>query len=123
MRNINPTLRGFLIIVAVAAVITAAGAGAGLAVVLFVLQVAFIVAILYTLYALWRRNRQEISMWSRRARAVFYGAAVVAIANLIASLVLAYPSSGLEALVFFAVFAACGFAMWRVWRDEHTYGY
>jgi hypothetical protein len=28
-----------------------------------------------------------------------------------------------EALVFFFVLAASGFSMWRVWRDEHTYGY
>ena len=123
MRNINPTLRGFLIILAIAAAITAAGAEAGLYAVLFVLRIAFILAILYALYALWRRHREEISVWSLRARAVFYGAAGVAIANLIASFILTYPSGGLEALVFFAVFAACGFAMWRVWRDEHTYSF
>ncbi len=29
----------------------------------------------------------------------------------------------LEALVFFFVLVACGFALWRVWRGEHTYGY
>ena len=34
-----------------------------------------------------------------------------------------HPATGLEALIFFAVLAACVFAMWRVWRDEHTYGY
>ena len=31
--------------------------------------------------------------------------------------------TGLEALVFFAVLAAAGFSIWRVWRDAHTYGY
>jgi hypothetical protein len=31
--------------------------------------------------------------------------------------------SGWDLLSFLAVFALAGFAMWRVWRDEHTYGY
>jgi hypothetical protein len=25
--------------------------------------------------------------------------------------------------VFLVVFGLAGFAMWRVWRDEHAYGY
>jgi hypothetical protein len=29
----------------------------------------------------------------------------------------------METIVFLAGIAAGGFAMWRVWRDEHTYGY
>ena len=89
MRGINPTLRGFAIILFVAAAITAVGAEAGLYWLLFVLRIAFIVAI----------------------------------ADFAASFALPYPESGLEALVFFVVLGACAFAMWRVWRDEHTYGY
>ena len=34
-----------------------------------------------------------------------------------------FPNSGLETVVFIACLAAGGFAMWRVWRDEHTFGY
>ena len=66
-------------------------------------------------------NREQISYWSRRSRAVFYGAALLAIANIVASFALPYPETGLEAVVFFAVLIACAYAMWRVWRDEHTY--
>jgi hypothetical protein len=117
----NPTLRGLLIIVAIAVAITAAGAETGLYVVLFVLRILFIVAIGYVVYTLWRRNRAEIATWGGRAQVVFYGAAALAIVNLIASMALTYPDSGIEALVFFVIFAACAFAMWRVWRDEHTY--
>jgi hypothetical protein len=29
----------------------------------------------------------------------------------------------METIVFLAGVGAGGFAMWRVWRDEHTYGY
>ena len=28
---------------------------------------------------------------------------------------------GYEILAFVAVLALCGFAMWRTWRDQHTY--
>ena len=31
--------------------------------------------------------------------------------------------NGLNLIVFVAVFVLAGFAMWRVWRDEHSYGY
>ena len=122
MKGISPTARGLAIVVVVAAAITAAGAEAGLAYVFLVLQILFLVAIAIALYRLWRRNRQEISVWSARARVVFYAAAILAIADIVASFVLPYPSGGLESLVFFAVLAACAFSMWRIWRDEHTYG-
>jgi tellurite resistance protein TehA-like permease len=122
----NGTLRGFLIVVAVAAILTAAGRAGdvGLDLVFLILRIAFIVAIAIFLFGLWRRNREQISLWPFRSRAVFYGAAALAIVDLGASALLAsYPRGGLEALVFFFVLAASGFAMWRVWRDEHTYGY
>jgi len=31
--------------------------------------------------------------------------------------------SGLNALAFLLVLGFSGFGMWRVWRDQHTYGY
>lgn len=121
----NPTLRGALIIVAVAALITASGTAGdiGLGLVLLVLQIAFVVVLMIVLYRLWRTYRGEIGLWSLRARVVFYGAAALIFANLIGSMLSRYPENGLEALVFFVVFAGCGFAMWRVWQDQHTYGY
>ena len=123
MRNLSPTVRGIAILVVVAAAVTAADAEEGVYWLLYALRIAFIVAIVYFVYSLWRRRREEISMWSRRARMVFYGAAATVLANLIASFALTYPETGLERLVFFVVFGLAGFAMWRVWKDEHTYGY
>jgi tellurite resistance protein TehA-like permease len=121
----NGTLRGFLIIIVIAAALTAAGqAGAiGIALVFLILQIAFVVVIALFLFRLWRQNREEIATWPARVRAVFYGAAALALANIVLSLVTVYPSGGLEALVFFFVLAACVFSMWRAWRDQHTYGY
>ena len=121
----NGTLRGFLIILAVAVAITAAGqAGAiGLGLVLYILRVAFIVAIAIVLFRLWRSRREEIAMWPLRSRVVFYSAAALALVDVGAAALTSWPSAGGDALAFFVVLVACGFAMYRVWRDEHTYGY
>lgn len=123
--TINPTIRGFAIILVIAGVITALRLEDTVAALFLVVRIAFIVAIAYFLFTLWRRRREEISTWSARAQTVFYAAAVLALVNLALAFVpgLDYPATGLEALVFFAVLAACAFAMWRIWRDEHTYGY
>ncbi|HEX2044894.1 MAG TPA: hypothetical protein VHF23_04620 [Gaiellaceae bacterium] len=123
MRDVNPTLRGFAILVVLAAAITAFQLRVGLEIVLLFLQILFLLAIAYVLFMLWRTRREEISMWSARSRAVFYGGAALAIANIGLAFTSWYPVGGLESLVFLLVLAAAVFAMWRVWRDEHTYGY
>lgn len=123
--TINPTIRGFGIVILVAALITALRLENVLGGLFLVARIAFVAALAYFFYMLWRQRRHEIATWPARAQVVFYGGAVLALANLILAFVpvLDYPSNGLEALSFFIVLAACGFAMWRVWRDQHTYGY
>jgi hypothetical protein len=121
--RIHPTLRGWAIILGIAGIITALQLEDALAALFFVVRILFIVAIAYFLFMLWRRNREEIAAWGARSRVVFYGAVLLALVNIGMAFVLDYPSGGLEALIFFAVLAACVFAMWRVWRDEHSYGY
>jgi hypothetical protein len=121
----NGTLRGFLIILLVAVLITASGqaGSAGLDLVFLILRIAFIVAIGFFVFRLWRSNREEISTWPLRARIVFYGGAVLALVDLAASVGTRWPQGGLQALVFFFALVAAGYSMWRVWRDQHTYGY
>ena len=121
--NVNPTLRGFGIIVLIAAVITAFQLQVGLEVFLAFLNILFLLAIAYVLFLLWRSRREEISMWSTRSRAVFYGAAALAVANIVLWFATDWPESGFQTLIFFFVLFAAGFAMWRVWREQHTYGY
>ncbi len=119
----HPTLRGLAIVFLIAGVITALQLQDVLAALFLVVQIAFVLAIAYALYTLWRRNRGEIGTWSVRAQAVLYGSSLLALANIVAAFVTTYPRNGLEALLFFVVLAACGFSAWRVWRDAHTYGY
>jgi len=121
--NVNPTLRAFVILVLIAAVITALQLGFGLVVILRFLQVLFLVAIAYVLFVLWRRNREDIAMWSGRSRAVFYAGALLSIAAVGLAFTPWFPTSGVETVACIAAVAAGVFAMWRVWRDEHTYGY
>jgi len=121
----NGTVRGVLIIIAIAAALTAAGqAGSiGLSVVFLVLRIAFIVVIAIFVFRLWRANREEISMWPTRARAVLYGGALLALVDIALTVFTPWPTGGLEALIFFFVLAASIFAIWRVWKDQHTYAY
>jgi hypothetical protein len=121
--SVSPSLRGFGILVLIAAVVTALQIGAGLEVILVFLQILFLLAIAYVLFMLWRRRREEISQWSRRSQAVFYGGAAVAIGAVGLAFSPWFPNTGLETIVFLAALVGGVFAMWRVWRDEHTYGY
>ncbi len=121
-RDLNPTLRGFLIIALIAVVIVVLQLEKTLTALFLLAQIAFFLAIAFFVYLLWRDHREEISMWSARSRVVFYGAAVLIVVN-VASRWFVSVGSGLNLLVFVAVFVLGGFAMWRVWRDEHSYGY
>ena len=61
-------------------------------------------------------------MWPMRSRVVFYGAALLLVVN-VAVRFFVPVGNGWNLIVFLAVFVLGGFAMWRVWRDQHTYGY
>jgi cytochrome c oxidase assembly factor CtaG len=117
--RLNPTLRGFLIILAVVAVIVALQLEATLVALLLLARIAFILAIAFFIYLMWRERREEIAAWPLRARIVFYGAAFLAVADLAVNW---YGGAhGLQVLAFVGVLVLCGFAMWRTWRDQHTY--
>jgi hypothetical protein len=117
--RMNPTLRGFLIIIAIVGAIVVLQLEATLAALLILARVAFLLAIAFFIYLMWRERRSEIAAWSMRAQIVFYGAAVLAIADLGADW---YGGAhGLQILAFIAVLVLSGLAMWRTWRDQHTY--
>lgn len=118
--DMNPTLRGFLIIGLIAAVIFALSLETTLVSLLLLTRIAFFLAVAFFVYLLWRERRSDISLWSSRAQAVFYGAALLIVVDLGAYFW--RGASGFDALAFLCVIAVCGFAMFRVWRDEHRYG-
>jgi drug/metabolite transporter (DMT)-like permease len=121
--DMNPFLRGMLIVAAIAAIVVAFQLYAALAVVSGLLRIAFFLAIAFFVFLLWRERRGEIELWSSRAKWVFYSAAALIVVDLAAyfSPYRHLPLSGLSALSFVLVIALCGFSMFRVWRDEHSY--
>jgi peptidoglycan/LPS O-acetylase OafA/YrhL len=123
--DMNPTVRGFLIIGVIALVVVVLQLYQTLVALGILLRIAFFIAIAVVLYLVWRdRMRHQIDTWSTRSRRVFYGAGALILADLA---VVFWPddrpTSGLQAIAFLLVLAICGFSMWRIWRDERTYGY
>ena len=118
----NPTLRGFLVIALIALIVVVLQLERTLTALFILARIAFFLAIAYFLFLVWRDRREQISMWPARSRVVFYGSAGLMVAN-VAVRFFTPVGNGWNLIVFLAVFVCAGFAMWRIWRDEHTYGY
>jgi hypothetical protein len=118
--DMNPTLRGFLIIIAIVGVIVLLSLEATVVSLLLIARIAFFLAIAFFIYLLWRERRSDIGTWSGRARFAFYGGALLIIGAL--GLFFFSGASGRSALAFFLILGLSAFAMFRVWRDQHTYG-
>ena len=117
--SINPTLRGLLILAAIAGLIVVFQLEQTLVALSLLARIVFVLAIAYFIFLVWRERREGISMWSQRAQWVFYGAAGVAVADV--GVYWYGGAVGYQILAFVAVLALCGVAMWRTWRDQHTY--
>ena len=118
--RINPTLRGFLVIGLIALVVVVLQLETTLSVISALLSIAFILAITFFVYLVWRERRADIATWSDRARFTFYGAALLIVADLLAWQFV-HLNKSLDAFAFIVVLLLCGFAMWRVWREQTTY--
>ena len=117
--RLNPTLRGFAIIAVIAILIVVLQLEATLVALSAILSILFVLAIAFFVFLVWRQNRADIATWSVRARTTFYGAAVLIVADI--GVAWWGGAHGLNLLAFLAVLALCGFAMFRVWRDQHSY--
>ncbi len=115
----RPTLRGFLIIGLIALAVVVLNLYTAVLAIGMLLRIAFFLAIAFFIYLLWRERREEIGSWSTRERTVFYGSALLIVAAI--GLYFWHGWPGYEQLGFIGVLACSGFAMWRVWRDRHSY--
>ncbi len=119
--DMNPTLRGFLLIALIALAVVALNLYTALASLYVLARVAFLLAIAFFLYLLWRERREEIEAWPGRAKIAFYGAAGLVALDLI--FFGFRGASGWGAVAFVLVLVLAVYAMFRVWRERHTYGY
>jgi small-conductance mechanosensitive channel len=115
----RPTLRGFLIIALIALAVVVLNLYTAVLAIGMLLRIAFFLAIAFFIYLVWRERRDEIGTWSARERIVFYGSALLIIAALGVYFWRGLP--GYEQLGFIGVLACAGYAMFRIWRDRHSY--
>jgi uncharacterized membrane protein YhhN len=120
-RDMNPFVRGLLIVAAIALVVVILQLQATLTALFLIAQIAFFLAIAFFIYLVWRERRSDIDLWPTRAKLAFYGAAVLIVVD-VGMFIIDRPS-GRNALAFFVVLIFCGFAMFRVWRDQRSYSY
>jgi Mn2+/Fe2+ NRAMP family transporter len=120
--DMNGTVRGFLIILLIAAVIFVLNLEGTLVSLQLILSIIFFIAIAVVLYMFWRdRMRHEIETWSDRSSRVFYGSALLIIVDFAAYFWPGRNTVGLDAFAFIVVLILAGYAMWRVWRSERSY--
>ena len=84
-----------------------------------IFNIVFVLAIAYFIFLTWRERRDGIAMWPQRAQIVFYGAAILAVVDV--GVYWYGGAVGYQILAFVAILVLCGIAMWRTWRDQHTY--
>jgi hypothetical protein len=117
--RLSGTVRGLLIIAAVAGVIMALQLWTPLFALVLLARIAFFLAMAYFVFLMWRERREGISMWPQRAQWVFYGSAVVAAADV--GVYWYGGARGMQVIAFVAILALCGLAMFRTWREQHRY--
>jgi small-conductance mechanosensitive channel len=118
--DMNPTLRGFLIIVGIVVVVIVLNQQTTLLSLVYLTRIAFFLAIAFFVYLMWRERRGDISTWPGRAQFAFYGGALLILVSIGAFIL--NGASGRSALAFFVILGLSGFSMFRVWRDQQTYG-
>jgi hypothetical protein len=117
--DMNPFVRGLVIVAIVALVIVVLQLYQTLFALQLLARIAFFLAIAFFIYLVWRERREDIAAWSSRSQAVFYGGALLIVADLGSYFLLG--ASGPDALAFLLVLVLAGFSMFRVWRDERRY--
>ena len=117
--DMNPLVRGLLIVALIAAVIVLLSLEQSVVSLLIIARIAFILAIAVFIYLVWREQRSEIGTWSTRAKTVFYGAALLLVVDF--GVLFLRGLNGPDGFAFILVLGCSGYAMWRVWRDQHTY--
>ncbi|HEU5065301.1 MAG TPA: hypothetical protein VFT86_05370 [Gaiellaceae bacterium] len=119
--DMNPFVRGMLVVALIAGIVVVLQLQLTLTALFLIASIVFPLAIAYFLFLMWRERRGDFEVWPARSKFAFYGGAALIMVALL--LVVFQGASGLDALACVFVIACSGFAMFRAWRDQHTYGY
>ena len=117
----NPFVRGMLVVALIAGIVVVLQLQLTLTALFLIASIIFPLAIAYFLFLMWRERRGDFEVWPARSRFAFYGGAVLIVAALLVAFF--QGASGLDAVACVLVIVFSGFAMFRAWRDQHTYGY
>jgi small-conductance mechanosensitive channel len=115
----RPTLRGFLVIGLIALAVVVLNLYTAVVAIGMLLRIAFFLALAFFIYLVWRERRGEIESWSTRERVVFYGSALLIVA--VIGLYFWHGWPDYEQLGFIGVVGCAGYAMFRIWRNRHSY--
>jgi hypothetical protein len=119
--EMNPFVRGMLVVALIAGIVVVLQLQLTLTALFLIASIIFPLAIAYFLFLMWRERRSDFEVWPARSKFAFYGGAALILAALLVAVF--QGASGLDALACVFVIALSGFAMFRAWRDQHTYGY
>ena len=118
--RMNPTARGFLIILGIVVLVVAFQLQCEPLRALVVAQIAFLIAIVFVIYRMWRERREEIAALAvaRAGRLLRRGDRRGGRPRRSTGTA---GRPGSRSLAFVGVLVLCGFAMWRTWRDQHHF--
>lgn len=122
--NLNPLVRGLVILALIAGLVIVLNLGNTVAALFLIARIAFPLAIAFFLFMLWRERRSDIETWTDRERRVFYAAVAVAVVALLAytyAYLLGVQLAGFTALALVLTIALCAWSAYRAWRDAHTF--
>jgi small-conductance mechanosensitive channel len=119
--DMNPTVRGFLVIALIALVIVVLQLQATLVSLYLLARIAFFLAIAFVAYLFWRERRSDIETWPTRAQVAFYGGAAIIVVALGVYFWPGRATQGLDLVAFLVTLGIAGFAMFRTWRDQHSF--
>ena len=119
--DMNPFVRGMLVVALIAGIVVVLQLQLTLTALFLIASIIFPLAIAYFLFLMWRERRGDFEVWPARSKFAFYGGAALIVAALMVALF--QGVSGFDAVACLLVIGFSGFAMFRAWRDQHTYGY
>ena len=116
----NRTVRGLAIVALIALLVVVLSLEPVLAAIGGLLGIAFMLAIAFFFFLVWRERRGDLEAWSEWNRKLFYATVVLAVVAIGLAIGYGFPGTR-DAFAFVVALGACAYVLVRVWRLEHRY--